>query len=608
MTEPNHRVLGRVRGACAAVAAAALLLVAPLAAANEELVALQGDPTQWVMPNANYAGWNYSELDAINVDNVHDLRVEWTFQTGVNDSHEGQIIVVGDTMYLLTPKPNVLYALDLTRNGVVKWSFAPDMPDLAQAIAAACCGAQSRGVSYADGKLVFNTLDGQLFGVDAENGEVLWRTEVVNLDIAETTTTAPLIIHNHAIIGVAGGEYGVRGWVAAFDLDTGEEVWKWYNTGPNDEMGIGERFQPFYAADQLESPGTDTWYGDSWRTGGGTVWGWWSYDPELDYFYYSTGNCGPWNPDYRRDPATAPDFEGYPNKYCAGLIARDGTTGELIWGLSLTPQDQWDLDEPGTNVLVDLEIDGVMRQTIVKPARNGFFYVIDRVTGEYITEPWTFTSVNWATGFDMETGQPIINPEKEIYTDVPVTDVCPWIAGRNWENDAFSPRTGLIYFTAVNVCGNFTAIEGDYRPGENYILFQFQGSYTGSDYDWRKNVLAVDPASGEIVWSEPWYGSGGGIWSKPIMATAGDLLFQGTEEGEFVARHAGTGERLWSFRTGTDFRNSASTYVGPDGRQYVAVIGSGAPVNANLAADAPEDAAGRYRRASATVYVFALPN
>jgi lanthanide-dependent methanol dehydrogenase len=581
-------------------------LIAPLVLANDELLTLQTDNTQWVMPNGNYAGWNYSELNEINVDNVGDLRVEWTFQTGVNDSHEGQIIVVGDTMYLLTPKPNVLYALDLTRQGTVKWSFSPDQPNLQQAIAVACCGAQSRGVSYADGKLVFNTLDGQLFGVDAASGEVLWRTEVANLDISETTTTAPLIVHNHAIIGVAGGERGVRGWVAAYDLDTGAELWKFYNTGPNAEMGIGERFKPFYPSDMVEEPGTDSWFGDSWRTGGGTVWGWWSYDPELDYFYYSTGNCGPWNPDYRRDPATAPGLDKYLSKYCAALIARDATTGEMVWANTLTPQDQWDLDEPGGNPLVDLMIDGVMRHTIVKPARNGFFYVIDRVTGEIINDPWTFTSVNWATGFDGEAGMPIVNEEKIMYTDVPVTDVCPWIAARNWENDAYSPSTGLIYFTAINVCGNFTAIEGEYKPGELYILFQFQGNYTGSEYPWRKNLLAVDPVSNQIVWEEPWYGSGGGIWSKPIMATAGDLIFQGTQEGEFVARHAGTGERLWSFRTGTDFRNSPTSYVGPDGRQYIAVIGSGAPLNANLAADAAADAEARYRRASATVYVFAV--
>lgn len=588
------------------LALAVTCLVVP-ALANDELLRLQEDPNQWVMPNGNYSSWNYSELDQINLFNVADLRVAWTFQTGVNDSHEGQVIVVGDTMYLLTPKPNVLYALDLNNNGVVKWSFAPDMPRLAQTIASACCGAQSRGVSYVDGKLIFNSLDGQLFGMDAESGEVLWRQEVVNLDIAETTTTAPLIVDNLAIIGVSGGEYGVRGWVAAFDINTGEPAWKWYNMGPNDEMGLTDRFQPFYDSDrQWTSPGEETWYGDSWRYGGGTVYGFWAYDPELNYFYYGTGNCGPWNPDYRRDPATAPDFETYSSKYCAALMARDATSGELIWAMSLTPQDQWDLDEPGSNILVDLVIDGVERKTLVKAGRNGLFYVIDRVTGEFISEPWPFTSVTWSTGFDMEAGLPIMNDDKVMYTDVPVTDVCPWIGGRNWENDAYSPRTGLIYFTAINVCGNFTAVEGEYRPGENYTLMSFQGSYTGADYDWRKSVMAVNPANGQIVWSEPWYGAGGGIWSKPMFATAGDLIFQGTQEGEFVARNAYTGERVWSFRTGTDFRNAASSYIGPDGQQYVVIIGSGAPLNANLAVDAAEDAEARYRRASATVYVFSL--
>jgi lanthanide-dependent methanol dehydrogenase len=592
----------------AAIVGSLVFTLGTLAAANDELLGMQEDASQWVMPNANYSGWNFSPLDEINRENVADLRVEWTFQTGVNDSHEGQPIVIGDTMYLVTPKPNVLYALDLTRQGEVKWAFAPDMPDLEQALAVACCGAQTRGVSYANGKLVFNTLDGQLFGVDAESGEVLWRNQVANLDVAETTTTAPLIVDNHAIIGVAGGEYGVRGWVGAYDLDTGEELWKFYSTGPDEEMGIGERFQPFYPADQVEQPGVSTWYGDSWQRGGGTVWGWWTYDPELNYFYHNTGNCGPWNPDYRRDPATAPDFEGYPNKYCASLLARDATTGELIWAYQLTPQDQWDLDEAGTNVLVDLEINGEMRKTIVKPARNGMFYVFDRETGEILNEPFAFTSVNWNTGFDVETGMPIMNEEMVMYTDQPVENVCPWIAGRNWENDTYSPNTGFIYFTALNQCGDFTAIEQEYEPGATYIAFEFGETRLGPDHDWYRQLMAVDPATGEIVWSEPETTLiGDPFWSKPVMATAGDLLFRGNETGEFEARDAFTGEVLWSFRTGSDFRNSPITYIGPDGRQYIAVIGSGAPGTQAVAADAPADATARYRRSSATLYVFSVP-
>jgi len=576
--------------------------------ANDELLALQVDPNVWSMPNGTYDSSNFSPLDSINADNVDDLQVMWTFQTGVLDSHEGTPLVIGDTMYLVTPKPNVLYALDLTKNGEVKWSYAVDMPNLQKAITSACCGAQTRGVAYANGKLFFNALDGQLFGIDAESGEVLWQRTVANIDIGETTTTAPLIVHNHLIIGVAGGERGVRGWVAAYDLDTGEENWKMYSTGPAAEMGIGPRFQPFYADDQLENPGESTWYGDSWRLGGGTVWGWWSYDPDADIFYYSTGNCAPWNPDYRRDPASAPGIFDYPNKYCAALMARDGLTGELLWAYSLTPQDQWDLDEPGPNLLLDLEIDGEMRQTLVKAARNGFFYVFDRLTGEILLEPWLHSPATWTTGeFDMETGRPVYDPDRYMYTDVEVEGICPFIGARNWENDTYNPETGLMYFTIQNRCATMVMIEGEYVPGGSYTLFRSLGSYLGPDGegDWRSELVAVNPVTGEKAWGIPYLGPQGS-WSKPILSTAGNLLFQGSETGTFRAMDASTGEVLWEFRTGSDFRNSPMTYTGPDGNQYIAVIASSAPTNQALAADAPADASGRFRRASATLYVFGL--
>src|SRR5690625_1740404 len=288
-------------------------------------------------------------------------------------------------MYILTPTPNSLIALDLTQEGYIKWEFQPEMPGLAQATA--CCGAQTRGLTYADGKIFFNTLDGQLFAVDAETGEPVWRTDVVDLSITETTTTAPLVVGNNVIIGNEGGERGVRGWVAAFDINTGEQVWKYYNMGPDEEMGIGPRFQPFYPDDQVPSPGVTTWYGDSWQRGGGTAWGYFTYDPETNLFFYGTANCSPWNPDYRRDPATAPGRDEYTSKYCASEMARDATTGELIWAFSYTPQDQWDFDEPGQAFVVDLEIDGELRKALVKPARNGFFIVFDRLTGEVLYEP-----------------------------------------------------------------------------------------------------------------------------------------------------------------------------------------------------------------------------
>jgi lanthanide-dependent methanol dehydrogenase len=583
-----------------AIVAAALLAVAGAALANDQLLEMETDPGQWVMQNQNYAGWNYSALDEINTENIDQLQLLWTFQIGVTDSLEAQPLVIGDTMYIMTPKPNTIYALDLTQDGVIKWSYAPEMPGLDQANA--CCGAQSRGPAYIDGKLILNTLDGQLIAIDAETSEELWKHQVTDLSISETTTTVPFIVGDLIIIGNEGGERGVRGWVAAHDLETGAEVWKFYNTGPNDEMGIGERWQPFYADDQIENPGLDTWFGDSWQLGGGTAWGYWSYDPELNLIYYGTANCAPWNPDYRRDPATAPDFETYSSKYCASTIARDATTGEMVWAHSNTPQDQWDFDEPGQNFVVDLEIDGEMRQTLVKPARNGFFYIYDRATGEILLEPWTYTTVTWAESVDMETGRPVVNPDAEIYTDVESAPICPFIAGNNWYNDAYSPRTGLVYFAAENRCNTLTGTEGEYTPGENYLLVRFGTAETGPG-GWEGELQAWNPVTGEKVWG---LSTEGFRDNKPVLATAGDLIFQGTDQGTLRAVDATNGEVLWSFRTGSDFRNSPISYTGPDGQQYVAVISSRAPNDPAVGQDTAANAAARYRRTGSTLYVFGL--
>jgi len=555
------------------------------------------------MPNVNYQGHNFSPLDRINTFNVRNLQVKWTFQLGVTDSLEAPPLVVGNTMYVLTPKPNTVYAIDLVDQGVLKWSFRPEMPGLQQATA--CCGAQSRGLAYAEGKVFFNTLDGQLYALNANTGEVVWHNpSVVDLSISETTTNAPLVVGDNVIIGNEGGERGVRGWVAAFDIDTGEQQWKYYSTGPNEEMGIGERFNPFYDADKVPEPGVSTWFGESWRQGAGTAWGYFTYDPESNLFYYGTSNCGPWNPDYRRDPATAPGLDEYPNKYCASLLARDATTGELIWAYSHTPQDPWDFDEPGQNILADITIDGQLRKVIVKPARNGMFYVFDRLTGEIINEPKPYTTVSWNHGIDRETGVPIWNEDALFYTDVPSEGlVCPLIAGNNWYNDAYSPVTGLVYFQAENRCARFVGVEGEYVPGENYNLTQRSDTQNGPG-GWAGELQAWDPVRNEKVWG---LRASVGRDNKPIMATAGNLILGGTDAGLFRAVDARNGEVLWTFRTGGDFRNSPISFLGPDGRQYVAVVTSRAPSDPQVGQDTAADDAARYRRTGSTLYVFGLP-
>jgi len=600
----------------------AVLTGSNVAVAHKELLTLETDPAQWVMPNGNYAGWNYSALDQINLANVQNLSVAWTFQLGILDTHEASPLVVGDTMYIVTPKPNYVYALDLRRDGVIKWEFRPDMPNLEATIKAACCGAQTRGLAYADGKIFYSTLDGQVFALNAQDGKVVWRAETGNIATGETVSAPPLVINDKVIVGVMGGERGVRGHVTAFNIDTGSMRWRFYSTGPNNEVGIGPRFKPHYVDDNVPNPALDSWYGDSWKRGGGTIWGWYTFDPALNLFYYGTSNCGPWNPDYRRQPGRVDlDAKGglttYRNNYCASILARDGNTGELVWAYNLTPQDGWDLDEPSAGIIVDLRIDGRLRRTLVKPARNGFFYVFDRATGEMILKPWPFVYNDLITGVDMETGRALYDVRKMMFTKledrqkyVPdATDVtvtwCPGIAARNWYQDAWSPRTGLVYTSVSHQCGTQRVIDGKYNPPADYTLRENAGQNPRAPGAQSAGELqANDPVTGKTVWRIPWKVAN----SAPVMATAGDLLFQGgPNEGVMRAFNARTGEVVWSFRTGSNFRSSPISYRGPDGRQYIAIISSQLGANTRVAADAAPDADIRFRRSGATLYVFALP-
>ncbi|HCQ98994.1 MAG TPA: PQQ-dependent dehydrogenase, methanol/ethanol family [Acidobacteria bacterium] len=583
---------------------------------------VENDPAQWVMPNANYAGWNYSPLDQIHVDNVQNLAMAWTVQLGIQDSHEASPLVIGDTMYIITPKPNYVYALDLVREGVIKWEFRPEIPDLETAVRSACCGAQTRGLTYADGRIFFATLDGQVFALDAETGDVVWQAENANVSVGESVPGMPLVVNDKVIVGVAGGERGVRGHVTAYSVDTGRFRWRYYSMGPNNEVGIGSRFDPFYPDDRIPDPALDSWFGDSWRRGGGSVWGWFTFDPELNLFYYGTSNCSPWNPDYRREWGVVELDEdggltGYRNNYCSSILARDADSGDLIWAYNMTPQDQWDLDEPNANILVDLEIDGQLRKALVRPARNGFFYVFDRATGEILLEPWNFVYNDLIQGVNMETGRPRYDIEKIMFTNLEdrqkyVPDAediavgwCPGIAARNWQNDAFSPRTGLVYTPTSNRCGIQRVVEGEYVPGDGYTLRERGGRAPrppGEEY--AGELQANDPVASETVWSIQWTSAN----NTPVMATGGDLLFQGgANEGVVRAFDARTGDIAWTFRTGSNFRNSPITYIGPDGRQYVAIIGSQRAGSEQVTADTEPDASARFRRAGSALYVFALP-
>ena len=642
-----------------AVAIAAGCGLATNAVANDDTLAniAAGNVVQ---PNITYNGWNHSLFDQINTGNVADLTVAWTMQLGVLDQWEASPLVVGDMMYVVSPvnqsegtgqAPNTVLAIDLNNQSIV-WEFRPDVDN--EAALQACCGDQTRGLQYAEGKIFFHTLDGQAFALDGATGEALWRSIGADVTIREHTAGNGIVIGDLYIIGNAGGEYGARGKVSAFDINDGQTQWVMYNMGPNNEVGIGPRFNPFYADDQIANPALDSWWGDSWRRGGGTVWGYFTADLDRDMFFYGTGNCGPWNPDYRREWGVLNlDENGglgeFRNNYCASTMARDATTGELIWAYNITPADPWDIDEPLTHPLID-NLNGT--DAVVLASRTGYFYSWNRDTGELLNEPWPFVYVNFMNGVDMDTGRPGYNYETWLFTfkedrdrytegqigvfgDDQLNDeeyvgtevyTCPFIFARNWQNDTYSPQTGLLYTATITNCGGLQALEGEYVAGEGYILINFNpfgGDLYGGEGGFAREtppppyvpteadqvgydggLMANDPAAGETAWVVNFSNGNSNV---PVFSTAGGLVFQGNEEtGEMVAYDATNGDRLWAFRAGSDFNQSAVSYIGPDGRQYIAIIASSSNTGqVNFDDDAGD--ADRYRRAGTTLFTFALP-
>jgi len=609
--------------------------------ANDDVLAKSKDPANVVMPSITYNGNNFSQLDQVTQANVNKLQVAWTLQIGILDSHEASPLVVGDTMYIVSPKPNYVYALDLNKDGVIKWEFRPTM-DVALASAQTCCGAQTRGLYYAEGKIFYATLDGQVIALDAKSGEQLWRTVGTDISRGEGMAGNALVVHDLFLVGNEGGERGARGKIHAYNINTGKNQWTMYNMGPNNEVGIGPRFKPFYADDKVANPALDSWYGQSWKTGGGTNWGFYTWDPELDMVYYSTGNCGPWNPDYRRewgkvDVDANGELKGFKNNYCASQMARDPKTGELIWAFNITPQDSWDLDEPLITPLADLTINGKMTKVAMKAARDGNMYVWDRATGQLVVEPWAHTYndfIDHSKPFDMVNGRWSYDLNKMSFTDVAdrrkytqedprggankpadytgtEIEYCPGTAARNWENDAFSPNTGLLYFHSDNTCGTQVVTTGEYKPGEGYQLRRSAGGagaamkdVTGKVTTVGSDMKAIDPVARKIVWSVPINDTS----RTPQMVTKTDIVFKGNNGvGNFEAYNAKDGKLLWSFRSGSRFNQSAITYLGPDKKQYVAIIASSAAANTAVAANAAADNANRYRRSGTTLYVFKLP-
>ena len=419
----------------------------------------------WTMPGKNFAATRYSGLTQITVANATGLKPVWNFSTGVLRGHEGQPLVVGDTLYVVTPYPNVLYAFDLTQEGYpLRWKYRPAVD--ANALGIACCDAINRGAVYADGKIIYNLLDGHTVAVDAATGREIWNTTVADITDGETTPMAPLVIKDRVIVGPSGGEFGIHGWVKALDVGSGRVIWTAHNAGPDTDMLVRPgTFKPFY--DKGTDLGVTSWPKDAWKQSGAPVWGWLSYDPELDLLYFGVGNPGPYNAEQRPGD----------NKWTNSVLARRPGDGSLVWAYQFTPHDNWDYDSNAENILADIPIKGTVRKVLQHFDKNGFAYTIDRATGEVlVAEP--FVPVNWASKIDLASGRPVVDPSKITGARKGnTTYICPSLEGGKSPASpaAFSPHTGFFYSATVNLCMNFEAeeigrIRGDALSGRQYAL------------------------------------------------------------------------------------------------------------------------------------------
>ena len=415
------------------------------------------------MAAKDYANTRFSPLDQITTETVKHLRPAWTFDTGIHRGQEAAPVVVGDTMYVVTPWPNALYAFDLTKPGpAVRWKYEPKPSPFAKGVA--CCDLVNRGAAVADGRVFITTLDAHVCAVDAASGKELWKQKVGDIHKGETVTMSPLVVKGKVLVGNSGGEFGVRGWLKALDAATGKEAWTAWSTGPDADVRIGPKFAPFYPQDRGTDLGVKTWPPGAWQIGGGTVWGFLSYDPERNLVFYGTGNPGPWNAAQRPGD----------NKWTCGVFARDPDTGDARWHYQYTPHDLFDHDGINEHILAELPVKGTPRKVLLHAERNGYVYVLDRGTGEVLSAA-PFVRNTAAVGVDLDPKSPsfgrlIPNKAKEPKLNRVVRDVTPIHAGaKDWSPCAFSPKTGYLYIPHMTMAMDWEGVEANYIAGTPYV-------------------------------------------------------------------------------------------------------------------------------------------
>jgi len=580
------------------------------ATANEELNKMSQDPKGWVMPTGDYANTRYSKLNQINAANVGKLQVAWTFSTGVLRGHEGGPLIIGNMMYVHTPFPNKVYALDLSKDNQIVWKYEPKQDP--NVIPVMCCDTVNRGVAYGDGKIFLHQADTTLVALDAKTGQVVWTAKNGDPSKGETGTSAPMVVKDKVLVGISGGEFGVQAHMTAYDIKTGKQVWRAFSEGPDDQILVDPAKTTALGKPVGKDSSLKTWQGDQWKIGGGATWGWTSYDPALNLVYYGSGNPSTWNPKQRPGD----------NKWSMTIWARDPDTGMAKWVYQMTPHDEWDYDGVNEMILSDQNVGGAPRKLLTHFDRNGLGYTLDRATGELLVADKYDPKVNWTSGVDMDKNSPTYGRPKVVdaySTDKQGEDhnnkgICPAALGSKDEQPAaYSPDTQLFYVPTNHVCMDYEPFKVSYTAGQPYVGATLS-MYPPPGETNMGNFIAWDGKTGKIAWSNKEQFS---VWSG-ALATAGGVVFYGTLEGYLKAVDAKTGKELYKFKTPSGIIGNVTTYE-QGGRQYVAVLsGVGGWAGIGLAAGLTDPTAGlgavggyaalsNYTALGGALTVFALP-
>jgi alcohol dehydrogenase (cytochrome c) len=598
---PRTRLPLRTSSLAGAVTGALLTATAltPASAADmtfERALNVAKEPQNWLLHHGNYQGHRFSQLSEINTDTVKNLKVAFTvglggFEGGGTRYKFGDLEatpIVEDGVMYFPDGWGTVYAVDVSngKKGTFRWKFDPGT-DKAWAGDVACCGVNNRGVALWKDKVISISLDGRLFAINKATGEKVWERKVADPALAEVITLAPLVVRDVAIVGSAGGEYGIRGFIDATDLNTGKPLWRTFTI-----PGKGE-------------PGNETWKDgkDRWQHGGGSVWETATYDAESDTFYQGIGNAGPdWDSEYRPGD----------NKWAASVLALSPADGKIKWGFQYTPNDPYDYDEISEHPIIDAKVNGENRKLVVHAARNGFYYALDRTNGAFVAGKQYVDQLNWAPGLDPKTGKPLnYDPTKDVQVYAPGSHgsratpqgerLCPsHFGGKNWEPSAYNPQLGLLYIPSIEGCNMVNTVEqkdladqgGPIKPRE-----RFAGGGTKTPDRLYGSLKAVDPTTGEIkVNLKLDYPNYSGA-----LATAGNLVFIGQPDGTLSAHDAKTLKEVWSFNVGTGINAPPVTYA-VNGKQYVAVlVGSKQP--GAVITNSPEL---KYTSTASMLYVFGL--